>query len=57
VTSPTTPTIDPQTGKPKAAEVPEKTFFQKYWMYLFGAMMAFALLSGEPEKPAAGKAK
>ncbi|KAG0343655.1 ER membrane protein complex subunit 10 [Podila humilis] len=41
--------LDETTGQPAT----EKTFFQKYWMYVLPAVIVFLLAGGEPEKPAA----
>ncbi|KAH7043608.1 hypothetical protein BKA57DRAFT_470209 [Linnemannia elongata] len=38
-----------ETGKPEA----EKTFFQKYWMYIMPVVIIFLFTGGEPEKKAA----
>jgi len=38
-----------ETGKPEA----EKTFFQKYWMYVVPIVLVFLFTGGEPEKTAA----
>ncbi|KAG0001002.1 ER membrane protein complex subunit 10 [Entomortierella chlamydospora] len=38
-----------QTGKPEA----EKTFLQKYWMYIVPVVLVMMLTGGEPEKTAA----
>ncbi|KAF9973482.1 ER membrane protein complex subunit 10 [Actinomortierella ambigua] len=40
-----------ETGKPEG----EKTFWQKYWMYIVPALLMFLMAGGEPEKPAAGR--
>ena len=54
--SPDTPALDPQTGKPQAPATKEKTFFQKYWIYAFAGMMIFAMMSGEePQKKGPAK--
>ncbi|KAF9905331.1 ER membrane protein complex subunit 10 [Linnemannia zychae] len=37
-----------ETGKPEA----EKTFFQKYWMYIMPVVIIFLFSGGEPEKKA-----
>ncbi|KAG0270835.1 ER membrane protein complex subunit 10 [Linnemannia exigua] len=37
-----------ETGKPEA----EKTFFQKYWVYIMPAIIIFLFAGGEPEKKA-----
>ncbi|KAG0014543.1 ER membrane protein complex subunit 10 [Podila clonocystis] len=41
--------LDEATGQPAV----EKTFFQKYWMYILPAVIMFLFSGGEPEKPAA----
>ncbi|KAF9300404.1 ER membrane protein complex subunit 10 [Mortierella antarctica] len=41
--------LDETTGQPAV----EKTFFQKYWMYILPAVIMFLFAGGEPEKPAA----
>ncbi|KAG0239781.1 ER membrane protein complex subunit 10 [Actinomortierella wolfii] len=38
-------------GKPEA----EKTFWQKYWMYIVPALLMFLMAGGEPEKPATAR--
>ncbi|KFH67730.1 hypothetical protein MVEG_06462 [Podila verticillata NRRL 6337] len=41
--------LDEATGQPAV----EKTFLQKYWMYILPAVIMFLFAGGEPEKPAA----
>ncbi|KAI1313451.1 ER membrane protein complex subunit 10 [Mortierella claussenii] len=41
--------IDTQTGKPET----EKTFFQKYWVYIVPIVLVMLFTGGEPEKTAA----
>ncbi|OCF76278.1 hypothetical protein I204_03578 [Kwoniella mangroviensis CBS 8886] len=48
------PTVDPTTGSPAPPEV-EKTFFQKYWMYIVGIALFFAIQMG-PDEPRGGGA-
>lgn len=57
--SPAMPRVDPQTGETIAAEgvQPEKTFLQKYWMYLFGAMLILGMSGGGGDAPQGGEKK
>ncbi|WVW83604.1 hypothetical protein I302_105625 [Kwoniella bestiolae CBS 10118] len=50
------PTVDPSTGAPAPPEV-EKTFFQKYWMYIVGIALFFAVQMGPDEPKGAAGAK
>ncbi|WWC61596.1 uncharacterized protein I303_104180 [Kwoniella dejecticola CBS 10117] len=43
------PTVDPSTGSPAPPEV-EKSFMQKYWMYIVGLALFFAVQMG-PDEP------
>ncbi|WVF71745.1 hypothetical protein IAT40_006553 [Kwoniella sp. CBS 6097] len=46
------PAVDPTTGTVKAPE-PEKSFFQKYWMYVIGVSL-FLITQLGPDEPKAG---
>ncbi|WRT66097.1 uncharacterized protein IL334_003050 [Kwoniella shivajii] len=46
------PALDPSTGSPAQPEQ-EKSFAQKYWMYIVGLALFFAVQMGPDDKPAA----
>ncbi|WWC70468.1 uncharacterized protein I206_104419 [Kwoniella pini CBS 10737] len=48
------PTVDPSTGSPAPPEE-EKSFMQKYWMYIVGIALFFAIQMG-PDDPKGGSA-
>lgn len=60
------PLLDPTTGRPqekvqlgpdgKVIKPQEKTFFQKYWMYLFGGALFMAIITSEQPADQKGQA-